>query len=346
MSSASSAADVQNKQEKHEKQKVEPITLAPARTASIPANPKYVDIKENHDVQMSSFWVTGKIKFTHDAEGYKSMPVEEQQFLKGILGFFAEADEVVVDNLANNFGAEIKVPEIAKALRFQSMMEDIHSETYNRNIVALFVDTKERESVLNAAKTMPSVKRKVEWAKKYFAADRPLGERIIAQTVLEGMGFQASFAGIDWLQTQKRSLQGTYDANEEISRDEARHTEMMAMIYSKHIVNRVSEAIAKQILDSAINVEYQFIDDILPETGFVGMTRDLMKRHIRHCAALVAAQLGFKKMYMGTSCPFPFMKKRRFGTVANFFEKESMAYSVAGSSSDAKDNEFSTTSEF
>jgi ribonucleoside-diphosphate reductase subunit M2 len=328
------------------KEDVEPITQISERVSVIPTDPKYKFIWNNYQLQMMSFWVPGKIKFTDDYKAFQLMPPDLQASLLMVLSFFAGSDELVADNLQNNFLDEIKVPEIQKALRYQIMMEDIHSTVYNLNIQALVLDEKKRDELHNARKTSKTVKAKSDWAKKWYASGRPLRERIAAATAVEGIHFSSSFAFIDWLKTQKYGLKGTYDANHEISRDEAQHTRLGALIHMC-LVKPIQREIGIEILNDAMKVEYGFIDEVLPAKGYIGMNRDMMQTHVRHCTNIIAIMLGIKNAYGLTHCPFVFMTKRSLSTKDNFFEEEGMQYNQADVTTDStKSTVFSTDTDF
>lgn len=77
-----------------------------------------------------------------------------------------------------------------------------------------------RDFLFNAVETMPSVKRKADWALQWIASETAsFGERIVAFAAVEGIFFSGSFASIFWL--KKRGLMpGLTFSNELISRDE------------------------------------------------------------------------------------------------------------------------------
>lgn len=324
--------------------KPEYITLDADRAGELPA-PEYKAIWLNYEAQFRSIWPPGKIKFSDDPVGFRAMPDELQKSLLNVLGFFAGADKLVCDNLEANFIQEIQVPEMQVALRYQAMMEDVHNQVYNLNIKALVPDAKARDEIQRSVKTSNIVKLKAEWAKKWYASGRPLGERLVAAAAVEGVHFSSSFAFIDWLKTQKFTLRGTFDANTEISRDEAQHMRLGALIYG-HIRTRLNDAVVRDILQSAVDIEYKFIDEVIPARGYIGMNRDMMKQHVLHCANILAYMLGYKDMFGVTHCPFVFMTKRSLPSKENFFEEEGMQYNMANVGTSEKNTKFTLTADF
>lgn len=80
-------------------------------------------------------------------------------------------------------------------------------------------DQKEKDNLFRAIDTLPSVKKKAEWALRWIGDDAPFAERLVAFAAVEGIFFSGSFCAIFWL--KKRGLMpGLSFSNELISRDE------------------------------------------------------------------------------------------------------------------------------
>ena len=106
-------------------------------------NPKYYDYYKK---QLSTFWTVEEVDLSKDREQYLTKLSEsERQFVCNILAFFAASDGIVAENLDLNFIEEISYKEVRTCLRFQSMMEDIHSEMYSRLIDTLISDSVEKD---------------------------------------------------------------------------------------------------------------------------------------------------------------------------------------------------------
>lgn len=297
------------------------------RHATIPTDPLYDKIWKLHKQQTASLWVAEKITYGTDRKVYPTLPDNIRSSLEIILGFFATSDELVDKNLNERFLNEIKVPEINVALRFQAMMEDIHSEVYNTLIVVYLPFEEDRKRLFNAVETMSVVGLKANWIEKWISSDKSYAHRCVAFACVEGIMFSVSFSFIDWIKSQGYSLPALTDSNDYISADEARHTEMSCAIY-QHIQNKLSDEEVKEIIDEAIEVEIKFSRDVIKDDKYMGMTRSMMSEHIYHCAALVASMLGYPNIYPDTKCPFPFMVKRGLYVKNNFFEVEPKNYSI------------------
>jgi ribonucleotide reductase beta subunit family protein with ferritin-like domain len=297
------------------------------RHATIPTDPLYDNIWKLYKQQIATIWVSEKITYGTDRKTYPTLPDDIKNSLEIILGFFATSDELVDKNLNERFLNEIKIPEICVALRFQAMMEDIHSEVYNTLIMTFLPLENDRTRLFNAVETIPAVTLKANWIEKWIASDRSYAHRCVAFACVEGIMFSVSFSFIDWIKSQGYKLPALTDSNDYISADEARHTEMSCAIY-KHIQNKLTDTEAKEIIDDAINVELKFSNSVISSNGYMGMTRNLMSEHIYHCAALVSSMLGYPNLYENTKCPFPFMVNRGLYVKNNFFEVEPKNYSL------------------
>jgi ribonucleotide reductase beta subunit family protein with ferritin-like domain len=60
---------------------------------------------------MACFWTAEEIDLSSDANDWAKMNKNEQHFIKMILAFFAAADGIVIENLAERFIVEVQIPE-------------------------------------------------------------------------------------------------------------------------------------------------------------------------------------------------------------------------------------------
>ena len=115
-----------------------------------------------------AFWTPGEIDLSKDRDDFERLAPKEQQFLLHVLAFFAAADGVVNDNLAERFCDEVKVREVKMFYDFQRMMENVHNEVYGLLIETLVSDEAERLRLQTAAVHIPVVARKVQWAQRWM----------------------------------------------------------------------------------------------------------------------------------------------------------------------------------
>lgn len=297
------------------------LTENPNRFVLFPL--KYNDIWEMYKTGEHSFWTAEEIDLAEDLTDWnEKLNADEKHYIKNVLAFFAASDGIVNENLAENFLKEVQYPEAKCFYGFQIMMENIHSETYSLLIDTYIKDEKERDHLFNAIETVPSVKKKAEWALKWIESES-FAERLIAFAAVEGIFFSGSFCSIFWL--KKRGLMpGLTFSNELISRDEGLHCQFATLLHNKYIQNKVSEQRIKQIITEAVEIEKEFVSESLP-VSLIGMNADLMKQYIEYVADFWLIELGCSKVY-GVENPFDFMDMISLQNKGNFFEKRIAEY--------------------
>jgi ribonucleoside-diphosphate reductase beta chain len=222
------------------------------------------------------------------------------------------------------------------------MMENIHSETYSLLIDTYIKDKAEQEYLFNAIDTVPAVQKKAEWALKWIGSESFV-ERLIAFAAVEGIFFSGSFCSIFWL--KKRGLMpGLSFSNELISRDEGMHTDFAVHLYNHHIENKLSRERLIEIIDSALEIEKEFISESLP-VSLIGMNSDLMKQYLEYVSDRLLIDLGVGKIYNSEN-PFDFMKNIAMENKTNFFEKRVGEYAKKGVGVKEETNVFSTEEDF
>jgi ribonucleotide reductase beta subunit family protein with ferritin-like domain len=267
---------------------------------------------------VSSFWTPEEIDLSKDMDDYNALKEGEQHFIKNVLAFFAASDGIVNENLVERFCNEVQVLEAKFFYGFQVAIENIHSETYSLLIDTYIKDTLEKDRLLNAIETIPSVKKKADWALKWINDDKSsFGTRVIAFAAVEGIFFSGSFCSIFWL--KKRGLMpGLCFSNELISRDEGLHTEFAVLMYSM-LNDKPDEDTVKAIIKEAVQIEKEFITESLP-CSLIGMNHKLMSEYVEYVADRLLMMLNIEPVY-NTHNPFEWMELISVQGKTNFFEK-------------------------
>ena len=287
---------------------------------------EYPEIWHMYQKSLGLFWTANEIDLGKDLVDWPKLKPDEQHFIKNVLAFFAGSDGIVLENLGVRFMNEVQIPEAKCFYGFQIAMENIHSETYSLLIDTYVKDSQEKNRLLNAIETIPSVEKKAKWALKWIGDDSQFAKRLVAFAAVEGIFFSGSFCAIFWL--KKRGLMpGLTSSNELISRDEGLHTDFAVLLY-KMLNKKLSYDIIKEIISEAVAIEKEFIVDSIP-CRLIGMNSDLMCEYIEFVADRLVVQLGYEKIY-GSKNPFSFMEMISMEGKTNFFEKRVMEYSKAG----------------
>ncbi|MAF94030.1 ribonucleoside-diphosphate reductase [Candidatus Woesearchaeota archaeon] len=285
------------------------------------------DIWTAYKQAQASFWTAEEIDLAEDLKDWKNLNKDEQHFIKHILAFFAASDGIVNENLVDNFNAEVCWPEARCFYGFQIMMENIHAETYSLLIDTYIDDEREKDHLFKALETVPSVKKKGEWAMRWLSRKRgSFAERLIAFAAVEGIFFSGSFCAIFWL--KKRGLMpGLTFSNELISRDEGLHCDFACLLHSK-LIRGAGENVIRRIIAEAVDIEIEFVTKALP-VNLIGMNADLMQQYIQFVADRLLVQLNCSKIY-NVGNPFPWMEMISMQGKTNFFEKRVAEYQKAG----------------
>ena len=209
---------------------------------------------------VASFWTSDEIDLGADKADWLSLTGNERHFISCVLAFFAGADGIVVENLAERFCKDVTLPEARCFYGFQIAMENIHSETYSLLIESYVEDEAERNALFNAVSEMPLVRRKAEWAQRWIGSDASFAERLVAFAAVEGIFFSGSFCAIFWL--KKRGLMpGLTFSNELISRDEGLHCNFACLLYS--MLERPPDAsVVTEIIRQAVDIERAFVTEV------------------------------------------------------------------------------------
>jgi ribonucleotide reductase beta subunit family protein with ferritin-like domain len=302
---------------------------------------KYDDIWQMYKRQIDCFWQVGELNLAQDLNDWKTLSVDEQQFIKMVLAFFSSSDGVITENLGARFMGEVQVSEARAFYAFQIAMETIHSETYSLLIDTYIKDNSEKKLLFEATANYPCIMKKADWAKKWLNDKHSsFAERLVAFAVVEGIFFSSSFASIYWL--KKRGLMpGLTFSNELISRDEALHTEFAVLLYSK-LQKRLSQERIYEIIRDAVDIEKEFIVDAIP-CRMIGMNALLMQQYIEFVTDRLCLQLGYDKLFNSAN-PFDFMELISIESKVNFFERTNSEYALANKTVDA--GIFDFTAEF
>lgn len=114
-------------------------------------------------------------------------------------------------------------------------------------------------------------------------------------------------------------MPGLSFSNELISRDEGLHCDFACLLYTKHLVNKLSKEQVREIIMDAVTIEKEFVTDAIP-VKLIGMNSDLMTQYIEFVADRLLTELGNEKEYNATN-PFDFMEMISLQGKSNFSKK-------------------------
>jgi len=276
--------------------------------------------------QEASVWFVEEIDLACDR--FDELDADTQFFIENVLAFFAASDGIVANNLSANVQSAFTVPEIRHFFAWQEAMEMIHSETYALLLSQYVRDERRRAELRRAIETLPCVKKKAEWAIEWSRPHRRLCERLVAYACVEGIHFSGSFCAIFYLK-KRGVMPGLTFSNELIARDEGMHCDFGCLLHSM-LHQRCHQATAHGIIQSAVDVELEFVTSSLP-VSLLGMNASLMCCYIRFVANRLCHALGFDSLYAPAEAynPFDWMELISLQGKTNFFEKRVGEYQRA-----------------
>lgn len=300
--------------------KTEPLLCETKRDSLYPI--QYSGIWDFYKLHLASHWVSQEIDLSKDINDWKNLNEDEKHYIKYGLSFFAGSDFIINESQKKN-SAEVSNLEYQFFNDDKISRENIHSTTYADLLEAYISNDKEREVLKNAITTIQTIKNKTEWMREYIY-NGTFVERIVAEAIMEGIFFSATFCGIFWL--RKRGLMSALcDANEFIARDEGIHRDFNCYIYRDLIVNKLPEELLIKMVKEAVEIEKSFVCESLP-VKLIGMNNDMMCQYIEYVADHLSFNLIQKSIY-GVKNPFEdWMSAISLKVKTDFFAHRPTAY--------------------
>ena len=278
--------------------------------------------------QQASMWTAEEIDSAKDLADFLTLSPDEQAFVKTVAAFFASADSIIVDNLIEQFGAEVNAPNLKQFLVLQAYMENIHAETYANIFLSLVKDSAEQTRLFNTVQNFASIWRKAEWMHYWTSPEmRTFSERLIAFAAIKGIFFSGSFCAIFWLK-KHGLLPGLSFANELIARDKGMHRDFAVYIHTERLQYPATPLIIRRIIEEAVDIETEFIAEALP-ASLIGMNAMQMTQYVQFVADHLLVSLHQPKLYHATN-PFDWMEMISLQGKTNFFEKHVSEYALSG----------------
>ncbi len=304
----------------------EPL-LQESRTRFVIHPVQHHDVYRMAETAEECLWTTGEVDLSRDSADLKKLTPEQKHVIEMILAFFAASDGIVIENLCQSFLTKVMMPEARYFYGIQAGIETIHSKMYSILIDAYVNDHTRQLALFNAINELPSIKQKAEWALQYIDDTRSFATQLLAYACVEGIHFSSSFAFIFFLRT-KGLLPGLTFSNELISRDEGLHTDFACLLYTKYVVNKLTEDEAFAIVREAVEIEHTFVKSCLPDM-LLGMNQKLMMNYVEFVADRLLVCLGYSRIW-STQNPFDFMDNISIETKTNFFEGRVAEYKRSG----------------
>ena len=152
-----------------------------SRTTALPV--KYQHIYDHYKRQEANFWTDEEFEMDmrQDPIDREKVSPEMKRLFDYVQAAFAVSDYVVNETVGEKILARIKSTDIIMLYQFQIMMENIHSITYAKVLDNAIRDPEEKKAVLQEAMSIPTIKAKVDWIRRW--TEVPEFEGLSAQTI-------------------------------------------------------------------------------------------------------------------------------------------------------------------
>ena len=310
------------------------LTLRPMR---------YPSFYERYRDAIKNTWTVEEVDFSIDVNDLnRKMTDSDRHLIHRLVAFFATGDSIVANNLVLNLYKHLNAPEARMYLSRQLFEEALHVQFYLTLLDTYIPDISEREKAFAAIHNIPSIKMKGDFCFKWINSIRDLDEcqtredrqqfllnLICFASCIEGLFFFGAFAYVYYLRS-RGLLPGLATGTNWVFRDESGH-----MAFAFEVVETVRKeepdlfddklkAQIIEMMDDAIECEYQFAQDVLGN-GVIGMSLDDMRQYLEFIANQRLHMLGMPARYEASN-PFPFMEMQDVQELANFFERRVSAY--------------------
>lgn len=275
---------------------------------------------------VANFWTAEEVDLTHD--DFETLGDAEKQCLRAVLSFFATADGVVAENLAENFVEDVQVGEMRAFYAFQAAIETVHQEVYGDIILSYIPDSAERRRMFDAQLHDPTIRKLTEWCLRWTQSeDASFAQRLVAFACVEGILFSAPFCVIFYFK-QLGVLPGLCKSNEFIARDEAQHMEFACFVYRDRLLESQKTTVedVHRIVRECVALEEEFVRGALQRLP--GMNADSMITYVHFVADVLLQRLGVPTLYNARN-PFSWMTTIGVGAKQNFFENRVSEYKRA-----------------
>jgi ribonucleoside-diphosphate reductase beta chain len=290
-------------------------------------------------------WSVQEISFSTDISDLRDkLTPAEKHLVERLVAFFATGDTIVGNNLVLNLYKHVNSPEARLYYSRQLFEEALHVQFYLTLLDEYVPDAEDRKAAFDAINNIPSIKKKADFCFKYIDSVSSMEEcrteedrrafllNLIAfAAVIEGLFFFGAFAYVYFLRS-RGLLHGLGSGTNWVFRDESMHMqiafELVDIIRAEYpeLWNAEMEAKVDEMIDDAIDCEFQFSEDVL-DKGVSGMSPTDMKQYLQFVGDMRRVRLGMPAKY-NVSNPFAFMELQDLQAVTNFFERTVAEYSI------------------
>lgn len=309
--------------------------LQPSKTYKPFQYPWAVELAKKHE---EIHWIEDEAELSEDVQDWKTKLTEdEKEFITQVLRLFTQSDVQVGENYHELLIPRFKNNEVRNMLSSFASREAVHQRAYALLNDTLGLPDEDYHKFLE----YKEMADKIDFMKEGDCNSKTGLALALAQSVFnEGLSVFASFVML--LNFQRfGKMKGMGTIVEWSIRDESIHVQGNAKLFrtlceeSPRIVNDELKSKIYEMAKNAVELEDKFINLAFKGNDVQGLTKDEVRKYIRHIADRRLLQLGLKTKFRQKDNPLPWLDWVLNGASHdNFFEKRVTEYSVAGMEGD------------
>lgn len=309
--------------------------LQPSKTYKPFLYPWAVELAKKHE---EIHWIEDEAELSEDVQDWKTkLSEDEKEFITQVLRLFTQSDVQVGENYHELLIPRFKNNEVRNMLSSFASREAVHQRAYALLNDTLGLPDEDYHKFLE----YKEMADKIDFMKEGDCNSKTGLALALAQSVFnEGLSVFASFVML--LNFQRfGKMKGMGTIVEWSIRDESIHVQGNAKLFrtlceeSPRIVNDELKSKIYEMAKNAVELEDKFINLAFKGNDVQGLTRDEVRKYIRHIADRRLLQLGLKTKFRQKDNPLPWLDWVLNGASHdNFFEKRVTEYSVVGMEGD------------
>ena len=309
--------------------------LQPSKTYKPFQYPWAVELAKKHE---EIHWIEDEAELSEDVQDWKTkLSDDEKEFITQVLRLFTQSDVQVGENYHELLIPRFKNNEVRNMLSSFASREAVHQRAYALLNDTLGLPDEDYYKFLE----YKEMADKIDFMKEGDCNSKSGLALALAQSVFnEGLSVFASFVML--LNFQRfGKMKGMGTIVEWSIRDESIHVQGNAKLFrelcdeSPRIVNDELKSKIYEMAKNAVELEDKFINLAFKGNDVQGLTRDEVRKYIRHIADRRLLQLGLKTKFRQKDNPLPWLDWVLNGASHdNFFEKRVTEYSVVGMEGD------------
>ena len=309
--------------------------LQPSKTYKPFQYPWAVELAKKHE---EIHWIEDEAELSEDVQDWKTkLSEDEKEFITQVLRLFTQSDVQVGENYHELLIPRFKNNEVRNMLSSFASREAVHQRAYALLNDTLGLPDEDYYKFLE----YKEMADKIDFMKEGDCNSKSGLALALAQSVFnEGLSVFASFVML--LNFQRfGKMKGRGTIVEWSIRDESIHVQGNAKLFrtlceeSPRIVNDELKSKIYEMAKNAVELEDKFIQLAFKGNDVQGLTKEEVRKYIRHIADRRLLQLGLKTKFRQKDNPLPWLDWVLNGASHdNFFEKRVTEYSVVGMEGD------------